>query len=225
MIRLRSVLVITLLVMFILPEAEAAYYKFLFVAKRDGHVKIWRTKDGVRTQPEPAVDMDMLAGDSAWLSEDYAACNDEDLQWTNAATSKQCSMVGTAYSYNAFGDFLDERTGSVRHYALMDVSGLDITVMVQLEVWYDYLQANPPPDEAQVFSFVDGTCADLPGYTASETASGLSYTGDCEVEVVCTLMRESQSVPSTDVFPAALLTLLIVATGIFWWRRKVRVSC
>lgn len=220
MFRWRLALLVLFLGAFMVSEGEAAFYKFVYVAKRDGHLKIWRTKDGVRTQPEPAVDVDMLAGDSAWLNEDYNACNDEDIQWTNASSEKKCNMVGTAYSYNTFTDFVEARTNPLRHFALMDVSGLEITVEIELEGWYDYVQANPFPDETQVFSFAGGLCPDLPGFMATETASGLPYTGNCEVEIACVLMRGSEAVPSSGPWAALVLIVMIAATVVVLRRRR-----
>lgn len=215
----RLALLVLVLGAFIVPEAQA-YYKFLYVAKRDGHLKIWRTKDGVRTQPEPAVDTDMLAGDSAWLVEDHTVCNDEDIQWTNASTDKKSTMVGTAYAYNTFTNFTEARTDPLRHFVLADMAGLEITVEIELEGWYDYLQSYPLPDETQVFSFAGGLCPDLPGFMATETLSGLPYTGDCEVEVACTLMRGGQAVQTTGPWAVTILIVLIASTAVILWRRR-----
>ncbi len=218
----RIAIVVLVVAAFAVPESQAAYYKFLYVAKRDGHLKLWRTKDGVRISPDPAVDTDMLTGDSAWLAEDYSACNDADIQWTNAASVKKCNVVGTAYSYGTFGDFLDDRPGAVRHFALMPVADIEITCNIELEVWDDFLETNPLPGESQVFNFVGGICPDLPGYTVYETVSGLSFNGGCEVEISCLLMPQGENVPALNPSTAILLIILLSGIGIVFWRRRVR---
>ena len=218
----RIAIVVLVVAAFAVPESQAAYYKVLYKAKRDGNLKIWRTKDGVRPSPDPAVDQDMLTGDTAVLNEDWSACNDHDLKWTNAAADKKCNMVGTAYSYNTFGDFLEDRPGVVRHYALMAVPDIEIDCNIELEVWDDFLETNPLPDEAQVFNFVNGFCPELPGYMVTETVSGLSFNGGCEVEITCVLMREAENVPALSPSIAILLIILLSGIGAIFWRRRVR---
>jgi hypothetical protein len=205
------------------PLQAGGYYKYLYVAKRDGNVKIWRTKDGVRVSPTPAADIDVVAGDSVWVHGDEEWCNDIDIKWTNASAQPKSNFVGHAYAFPRFEDFLGIHPGPMPHVQLADVTGIEIDQDLALEFWWENLQSNPPPDPLSTYEFINGSCIDLPGYLVSETASGVAFTGICEVIGEGDLFLESEAVPvlSRDGV-LALVALLLLAGGVVLGRRSHR---
>jgi len=206
------------------PVANAgASYHYVFKAKRNGHVWIWRTYNGVRVQPEPAIDEDMLAGDSLIVNGDQEWCNDCDVKWEDASGVKKSNFVGQSYDYNTFEEFLADHPGILYHFTLTSPDGREIDCELDLDGWYHYLESSPLPDPAATYDFVGGLCPDLPGYNVTETATGFPFTGTCETELDCSLsLTQGDRVPTLSLPLLVLLILVLAAITAALSKRRER---
>lgn len=220
----RFAVVILLLGAIFGPEVNAgASYRYKFVAQRNGHVWLWRTYNGVRTSPDPAIDEDMVTGDSVFVFGDQEWCNDTDVKWEDAGGVKKSNFVGQCYAYDRFEEFLDDHPGVLHHFTLTALDGREIDCGLDLDAWYHYLETNPAPDPAATYDFFGGLCPDLPGYFVTETASGEPFTGTCGSELNCSLsLSVGGSVPTLSLPALGLLILMLAAITVALCRRRER---
>lgn len=223
----RTGAVLSMAIMLLAGVAGAGpYYRWMDVARRDGHFTGWWTKNGVRItatpqnpQGVPCIDMDCVAGDTIWASADQDWANDLDWKWTNASSQKS-NNVAHAYSQPGFVPFLQTLGGRLSWLDLVDAGGAECDVEIEMELWGDFLRTHPLPDPSTMFTFEGGMSAELPGYFVRQTAGGTPFTGVMTVDGVGELER-IDAVPGASTGTTIAIAALLVLGGFLALRRRV----